>query len=175
MAAIIPRPTSGTLSGAPDMFSLLDDLDAAEKDRYEHPAVATVDDLSSFSAVPLNFIVYVTGARRFYVYTPTGFAPLDNMVNDATYGWVPRVMAGTTTVSLGASGDVIFSLPFGRSIAGAEKYVYSIQNANPAAPQPATVKGWVTPGTGTQTGITTYVSGAAAGGCQLGWVATYKQ
>lgn len=112
-------------------------------------------------------VLDVTGTPTWVsVHVDTG------MVNDATYGWIPRTVAGVVVRTLSA-GTGANTLTLGKTVIGSEKYAWVMFAGDGTAQPSLSINSIDAPPTGTVTAVNFRYTGASAGNARINWVAVY--
>lgn len=140
--------------------------------------VITAASLQAFKTAVLGQEVVVGGVRyrreSDVVSGALTWEPITGRVFDSTYGWMPLTLAGRTVMPLSAPDTSSVIMPFNRTIAGGEKYVFNVINGNFPA-NPVLVTGYATTAPGTLSGLTIRYQQALQGNAEFDWTATYIQ
>lgn len=157
-----------TGGGTTDLFQIKDGTGAL---------VASVDYAGGLHSPTINTINSNISANSTNItnLTSTVNANATNArnVNDGTYGLIPKSIAGSAVPTV-AAGTGTVSMPFGITIAGAEKYAYVVQNGDYGAQPDLNVNATSPVGSGSQTALTVRYTGALAGGARMTWLAIYR-
>lgn len=166
----IPYPEPADVPNIPaDMQSLAEKVD----DSLDN-TLKVVPDTAGRPTHASGRLIYQEDVKKLYVSDGATWLEVSNLgtplVNDPTYGWIPRMRSGQVVATFDQNGIGSCIVGFVTNIVGPEKYSYTFFNNNFSA----NTAYFVGHGTAATDAVQVKYVDGQVGGCGISWIATYN-